>query len=95
MRISKEEVRHIALLARMGMTEEDIERMQHQLSNILESFEVLKQVNTDDVHPTGHSVALDTVLREDEPRDSYSKEDILANAPHREADLFRVRAVLE
>ena len=95
MKLSKEEVRHIALLTRMGMTEEDIERMQNQLSNILENFEILEQVNTDDVSPTGHSVPLDTVLREDESRDSYSRDQVLANAPRCEEDLLRVKAVLE
>lgn len=95
MRLSKEEVHHIASLIRLGLTEEEIERMQDQLSSILENFEALKQVDTEGVEPTGHSVALDTVLREDEAADSYSREDILSNAPSREGDFFKVRAVLE
>ena len=95
MRLSKEEVHHIASLVRLGLTEEEIERMQDQLSSILENFEALEQVDTEGVEPTGHSVTLDTVLREDEAVDSYPREDILSNAPSREGDFFKVRAVLE
>ncbi len=95
MRLSKEEVRHISLLARVGMSEEEIERMQEQLSNILENFQVLQEVDTADVPAAGHPVALNTVMRPDDPHESYPKEDILANAPRREDDLFRVKAVLE
>ncbi len=95
MAISIDEVRHIALLARLGMTEDEAERMREQLSVILENFEVLKQVDTEGVPPTGHSVSINTVMRDDEPRSSYPKEDVLANAPLRQGDFFRVRAVLE
>ena len=95
MRLTTEEVRHIALLARVGMTDAEIERMRDQMSNILEQFEVLGQVDTEDVEPTGHSADLDTVMRDDEVTPSVSKEDVLFNAPHREGDLIRVRAVLE
>ncbi|MBF8266539.1 MAG: gatC [Dehalococcoidia bacterium] len=94
-KLSIEEVRHIALLYRLGLSEEDAKHFRHQLSSILESFEVLKQVDTTDVPPTGHSVALENVMREDEPHPPFPKEDILANAPHREGDFFRVKAVLE
>ena len=94
-RLSLEEVRHIALLYRLGLSEEEAERFRHQLSNILENFQVLKQVDTEDVPPTGHSVALQNVMREDEPHPPFPKEEILANAPRREEDFFRVKAVLE
>jgi len=95
MPLSREEVTHIATLCRLGLSEEEIERLREQLSNILEQFEVLKEVDTEGVEPTGHSVALQTVMREDEPRPCCDKEDILANAPVREDDYFRVKAVLE
>ncbi len=95
MRITSEEVRHIALLARVGMTEEEIERMRDQLSHILENFDVLRQVDTEGVEPTGHSVEMDSVMREDEPRPSMPLQDVLANAPDREDNFVKVRAVLE
>jgi len=65
------------------------------LSDILENFQVLDQVDTTDVPPTGHSVALENVMRQDEVASPLSKEDILANAPRREGDYFRVKAVLD
>ena len=95
MRLTIEEVRHIAVLARVGMTEEELERMRDEMSHILENFDVLSQVDTESVEPTGHSVDLDSVMRDDEVTDSSPLEDMLANAPSREGDLVRVRAVLE
>ena len=94
-RLSAEEVQHIALLCRLGMSDEDIERFRNQLSNILENFEVLNQVDITDVPPAGNSVSLANVMREDEPEAPSPKEDILANAPQREDDFFRVKAVLD
>ena len=95
MPLSREEVIHIATLCRLGLSEEDIQQFQEQLSNILEQFDVLKEVDTEDVEPTGHSVAVESVMREDEPRPCSDREDVLANAPRRERDQFRVKAVLE
>jgi len=88
-------VLHIAQLARIALTEEEITRMGEQLSDLLEHFEVLQKVDTTDVPPTAQSVDLESVMREDEIKPSLSPEDVLANAPLREDDLFRVKAVLE
>ena len=95
MKLSREEVLHIARLARVDLTEEEIARFSEQLSKLLENFEALQQVDTTDVLPTAQAVALRSVMRDDEVAPSFPAEDILANAPHREADFFRVRAVLE
>lgn len=95
MKLSREEVLHIARLARLGLTEEDVDKFGEQLSNILENFEILKQVDTTDVPPTAQSIALQNVMRDDEVTPSLAPEDILANAPRREGDCFRIRAVLE
>ncbi|MBI4498267.1 MAG: Asp-tRNA(Asn)/Glu-tRNA(Gln) amidotransferase subunit GatC [Chloroflexi bacterium] len=95
MALSREDVLHIARLARVAMTEADIERMREQLSHILENFEILRQVATEDVPPTGHAIALQNVMRPDTVLPSYPPEAVLANAPDREDDFFRVRAVLE
>ncbi len=94
-RLTTDDVRHIALLARIGMTDEEIERMRDQLSHILENFDILRQVDTEGVEPTGHSVNVTSVMREDRSRESLSREDVLANAPLVEGDRIRVRAVLE
>ena len=95
MKLSREEVQHIALLARLGTTEAELERFREQLSNILENFEILQQVDTTDVPPTTQSVALQNVVRDDKVAPSLPPDDVLANAPQREGELFRVKAVLE
>jgi len=95
MRLSREEVVHIAKLARLGMSEADIEKAREQLSNILENFEVLKEVDTTDVTPTAQSINLQNVMRDDISSPSLPVEDIMANAPDREEDLFKLRAVLD
>jgi aspartyl-tRNA(Asn)/glutamyl-tRNA(Gln) amidotransferase subunit C len=95
MKLSREEVLHIARLARVALTEAEITRMSEQLSNLLEHFEVLQQVNTEGVPPTAQSVALQSVMRDDVVAPSLSPEEVLANAPRREDDCFRVRAVLD
>ena len=95
MKLSREEVLRIARLARLGLSEEDISRMQEQLSNILENFDILKQVDTGDVPPTAQSISLHSVMRYDEAAPSLPPEEVLENAPRREGDCFRVRAVLE
>ena len=95
MKLSREEVLHIARLARVGLTEEEINRLSEQLSNILENFDILQQVDTSDVPPTAQSIALQSVMRDDEAAPSLPPGNILANAPRREGDCFRVRAVLE
>ncbi len=93
--LTTDEVRHIALLARIGMTDDDIEQMRHQLSDILAQFDALSRVDTGDLQPTGHSVNLLSVMREDAAKPSQSQDDTLANAPNRQDDLIRVKAVLE
>ena len=95
MKVSREEVLHIARLARIALDESEITRLSEQLSNLLGNFEVLQQVNTDDVPPTAQSVALQSVMREDEVAPSFPPEDILANAPRRDENCFRVKPVLE
>ena len=95
MKLSREDVLHIALLARLGLTEAEVERLREQLSNILENFEILQQVDTAGAPPTAQSIPLQNVLRSDEVADSLSQVQVLANAPRREGDFFRVRAVLE
>jgi len=95
MKLSREEVLHIARLARVGLTESEINRLSEQLSQLLENFEVLQQVDTTGIPPTAQSIDLQSVMRDDEVAPSLPADDILANAPKREGDCFRVRAVLE
>ena len=95
MKLSREEVLHIALLARLGLTETELDRFREQLSDILENFEVLQQVDTSDVPPTAQSIPLQNVTKGDEVAASLPPSQILANAPRRDGEYFRVRAVLE
>ena len=95
MKLSRDEVLNIAHLARLGLTESDLNKFKEQLSNILENFGILQQVDTSDVPPTTQPIPLYNVLRDDEVAPSLPPDEILANAPRKEGDCFRVRAVLE
>ena len=95
MGLTRAEVEHIAKLARVALSEEDKVKFEEQLSEILDHFDVLRQLDTDDVPPTAHTLPLENVFSPDQARDSLPPDDILANAPRSEDGLFRVRAVLE
>ena len=95
MALERSEVEYIASLARIGLTEEEIGALGEQLSHILEQFEVLKELDTSGVVPTGHAGGLQTVMRDDLAQVSLDSEDVLKNAPNREGEYFRVNAVLE
>ena len=95
MKLSREEVFHITRLARLGFAEIELDKFQEQLSNILENFEALQQVDTTGVLPTAQSIPLQNVIKDDEVIPSLTQNDVLANAPRREDTFFRVRAVLE
>jgi aspartyl-tRNA(Asn)/glutamyl-tRNA(Gln) amidotransferase subunit C len=95
MKLSREEVLHIARLARVGLTDEDVDRLREQLSNILEHFQTLKQMDTTDIPPTAQSIPLQNVTKGDEVKDSLPQEQTLANAPRKDGEFFRVKAVLE
>ncbi len=95
MKLTREEVLHIARLARIALTDEEIDKYSGQLSKLLEHFRVLQEVNTDNVPPTAQSIDLRSVMRDDVVQPSLPVEDVLANAPHREGDYFRVKPVLE
>ena len=95
MSLTIDEVRHIAALARIGMSDEELERMRDEMSHILENFDMLREVDTEGVEPTGHSVDLNSVMRKDSSAESSGTEEILANAPLTEGNLIRIQAVLE
>jgi len=95
MKLTREEALHIALLARLGVTEAETDRFREQLSNILENFDVLQQVDTSDILPTAQSISLQNIVSADEVTPSLLQSQVLANAPQKEGDFFKVRAVLE
>jgi aspartyl-tRNA(Asn)/glutamyl-tRNA(Gln) amidotransferase subunit C len=95
MSLSPEQVLHIARLARVGLTPEEVDRFATQLSGILDHFEALSAVDTEGVEPTAHPLPLANIMRSDEITPSLPRDAVLANAPETEDGLLRVRAVLE
>jgi len=95
MRLTPEQVEHVALLGRLRLSEEERERFTTQLNSILEYFEQLRQLDTSGVAPMSHAVAMSNVFREDEPAEPLSPKEALHNAPDQARDCFRVPRVIE
>jgi aspartyl-tRNA(Asn)/glutamyl-tRNA(Gln) amidotransferase subunit C len=95
MAISREDVEHVAFLARLGLTEEEKALFQDQLSAILEHMRELNEVNTSEIAPTAQVIPLKNVMRDDEVRPSLPPDAVLANAPDRDGEFFRVPPVLD
>jgi len=95
MSLTHEQIQHIANLARLELTEEELARYREQLSSILDHFEQLQSLDTENVPPTA-SIAVDQVsLRTDEPRPGLNLDELLQNAPESEQHQFRVPPVFE
>jgi len=93
--ISRADVEHVAVLARLGLTPDEIERMVTQLNSILEAINVLAGADTSMVGPTAQVIPLENVMRDDVARPGLDREAALANAPLRDGDHVRVPVVLE
>ena len=94
-RISLADVEHVARLARLDLSAAEKERMRSELDGILAYIDKLRALDTRDVPPTSHAVPVTNVMRDDEERPSLPREDMLANAPDRQRDLFRVPKIIE
>jgi aspartyl-tRNA(Asn)/glutamyl-tRNA(Gln) amidotransferase subunit C len=90
MEITREEVEHVALLARLELTPEEVDRFRDQLSVILEAVGKVAELDLADVPPTAHPLEVSNAWAEDVPRPSLSVEEALANAPDREGPFFKV-----
>jgi aspartyl-tRNA(Asn)/glutamyl-tRNA(Gln) amidotransferase subunit C len=88
--ISRDEVLHVARLARLALTDDEVERLTDELDKILEAVGIVAELDLADVPPTSHPLDLVNVWDEDELRDSLPLDDVFANAPARDGDLFRV-----
>ncbi len=95
MKISKDDVRYIANLARLRFDEDEIERFASQLSKILDYMEKLNELHTEDIEPTSHVIPLKNVMRDDIERVSLSNEEVLLNAPDKKGNFFRVPRIIE
>jgi aspartyl-tRNA(Asn)/glutamyl-tRNA(Gln) amidotransferase subunit C len=93
MSLSADEVRKVADLARLELSEADVEIMARQLSAIVEYVNHLQQVNTDNIEPLAHALELHDVFRDDTPAPSLSEDEALANAPARKGNYYSVPAV--
>ena len=88
--ISRDEVLHVARLARLELTDDEVGRFQEQLSEIIEAISKVSELDLSDVPPTAHPLEIANTWAEDEPRDSLSTEEAFANAPDRDGNYFRV-----
>lgn len=95
MALTREEVEHVAWLARLELSEEEIVRFQEQLSAILEYARMLEHIDISQVPPTATVLPMRNVMREDDVRPSLPRDVVLANAPEKESGYFRVPPVLE
>ena len=93
--IERKDVEHVARLARLALTDGELERMREQLNGILAYIEKLNELDTSDVEPTSHAVPLVNVMRDDEAGPCLPREEALANAPDRAGEFFRVPRIIE
>ncbi len=94
-KITTKEVDHVARLSRLTLTDAEKERMRRELDGILSYIDKLRALDTEGVPPTSRAVPMTNVMREDEPRPSLSQEEMLANAPDRSGEFFRVPKIIE
>jgi aspartyl-tRNA(Asn)/glutamyl-tRNA(Gln) amidotransferase subunit C len=90
MAIDREQLLHVAHLARLELREDEAERLEGQLNDILEAVSKVSELDLSDVPPTSHPLEVVNVWRDDEPEPCLSSEEALANAPEREGDFFKV-----
>ncbi len=95
MALSREQVERVAELARLGLSDDEIDRFQQQLSQILGHMQALDSVDTSAIPPTAQVIPLSSVMRDDVVRPSLPVEDVLSGAPAAEGDRFRVPRILD
>jgi aspartyl-tRNA(Asn)/glutamyl-tRNA(Gln) amidotransferase subunit C len=93
--IERNDVEHVARLARLALTDAEIEKMREQLNGILAYIEKLNALQTEGVEPTSHAVPMVNVMRDDAPRPCLPRDEALANAPDRAGEFFRVPRIIE
>jgi aspartyl-tRNA(Asn)/glutamyl-tRNA(Gln) amidotransferase subunit C len=92
--LSRADVEHVAHLARLGLTEEELARLEGELNHIVEQFARLSRLDTEHIPPTAQTIELENILREDTVTPSLAVDETLANAPERSGDHFLVPAIL-
>ncbi len=94
MSLSREDVEKVSLLARLQLSDDELDVMTGQLAQVVDYFEQLNELDTDGIEPMAHAVEIANVFAADEFRPSYDREVVLANAPKRDEECYRVPAVL-
>lgn len=92
--LTPNDVRRVAQLTRIAMTDQEVETLRAQLAKVLDHFQSLRQVSTDGVEPTGHATETDSVMRDDQTTPSLPREAVLKNAPDVDEPFIRVKPVL-
>ena len=92
--LSRADVEHVAYLARLGLTDDELALLEGQLNHILDQYAILATVPTDHIAPTAQTIELENILRDDVAGPSLDVEDVLANAPRRDGDFVVVPAIL-
>ena len=93
--INKDEVRYIADLASLKLSEDEVEKFSKQLSDILDYVEKLDELDTEDIVPTAYTIPVKNVLREDKVKESLELEKVLQNAPEKQDNQFRVPKIMD
>jgi aspartyl-tRNA(Asn)/glutamyl-tRNA(Gln) amidotransferase subunit C len=92
--LSRADVEHVAFLARLGLTAEELDRLEGQLNHILEQYAKLAELDTDAIPPTAQTIELENILRDDTASPSLPQDAVLSNAPRREGDFIVVPPIL-
>jgi aspartyl-tRNA(Asn)/glutamyl-tRNA(Gln) amidotransferase subunit C len=92
--LTRADVEHVAYLARLGLTGEELARLEGQLNHILDQYAKLAELDTEAIPPTAQTIELENILRDDVARPSLPADAVLANAPERDGDFFVVPAIL-
>jgi aspartyl-tRNA(Asn)/glutamyl-tRNA(Gln) amidotransferase subunit C len=92
--LSRSDVEHVAYLARLGLSDDELARLEGQLNHILDQYQILTRLNTDDIPPTAQTIELENILRDDVARESLPAEDVLGNAAETDGEFIVVPAIL-
>jgi len=94
-KLTPEEVRHVAKLAKLTLTEQEVKKFQNQLSEVLDYVDVLKKIDTKKVEPTSQVTGLENIFRQDQTNQSLSAKEVLANTKEKKDGLFVIKAILK